>query len=111
MGCANTVADTPSARAGRRPEEGSSGSVLPPSPLSATACEPGTNAAREPPRRMSQTDARDFRAPGGDRTSAPLKTALLVFIAHEHPAANLFRKQVKSSTFSTGGVVLPSQLA
>src|SRR5579862_6960146 len=108
MGCANTVADTPSARAGRRPDEGSSGSVLPPSPLSATACEPGTNAAREPPRRTSQTDSRNRRAPG-DRTSAPLKTALLVFNAHEHPAANLFKKQVKSRTFRTGGVVEPSQ--
>ena len=29
----------------------------------------------------------------------------------EQPAANLFRKQLKSSTFSTGGVVLLSQLA
>jgi len=29
----------------------------------------------------------------------------------EHPAANFCRKQVKSSTFSTGTVVLPSQFA
>jgi hypothetical protein len=28
-----------------------------------------------------------------------------------HPAANLFRKQMKSFTFSTGGCVLWSQLA
>src|ERR1700690_3986900 len=31
--------------------------------------------------------------------------------AHEHPAANLFRKHEKSSTLSTGGVVELSQLA
>jgi hypothetical protein len=29
----------------------------------------------------------------------------------QQPAANLLRKQVKSATFRTGGVVLPSQLA
>ena len=46
-----------------------------------TGCEQGPNAAPSP-------------APG-----------------YGHPAANLFRKHEKSSTFKAGAVVLPSQLA
>jgi hypothetical protein len=35
----------------------------------------------------------------------------LLVAVYKHPAANRFKKHEKSSTFSTGGCVLPSQLA
>src|SRR5689334_10927491 len=93
------------------------------------ACRSGgrpNHPGRYPPRRScmvpgltlgtrSATPAHHWRAPRADH-AAPAARARIRVLAfnggtYGHPAANVLRKQTKSLTFSTGGVVLPSQLA
>src|SRR5258708_5414532 len=69
-----------------------------------------------PPRSMGLPQSRDDarRARVERPVSRPIRDPAVFGSAarhHGHPEANLFRKQLKSSTFRMGGAVDPSQLA